>query len=695
MLKAPRIHVDFETRSESDLITLGEHIYASHKSTEPLMLAFGSNRNDIDLIDFFDPFSRSNAPKIPRQIQYAIDNDMVFVAHNARFEQVIWHYICHLKWGWDKPRKWSCTAARARYNGIRASLDGASSDLELQDRKDPFGKEFINTFCKPRKYVGAKKNGIIKQHWAEPHELPLMYAKGKEYCKSDVAAEIGVDEILPELPDIEQRIWELDYQMNIRGVPIDIPMVERAMQYAEYFNEKAFKRFNELIQLRPTQRNKVLEYLQQRDDIENIGDLKSKTLRRLVMTDFPEDVREIIDIRLDTTKASIKKLPKMLSCSNEDHMARGCMLYGGAHTLRWTAKRIQLHNLNRGNAKSQKLVFNLLENDNLWGLGHNGGPLMWQDDANLLFMKPITALAESMRGFIAAPKGKKLTVSDLAQIEARVLPWLAREMPLLEAFKKGRDPYVDFAAKNMYKRPYDDCFGYDSELKRFVLPDFTRPRQIGKSAVLGAGFGLGKDKFVEYCDNSDIFITSEEAALAIGAYREAHPNIVRFWGRAEAAAVMAVENAGQIVELGGTGITLYVEHYDEQLYWLRVKLPSGRCISYFRPKVRIGTKWGRTIKILSYRREWNGGSYREDTYGGKLTENWVQAIARDIIALGAMAAEAAGYPVFLIVHDEVITLCDENFGSAAELSELLCIKDDWITDLPLVAEGKEMVRYGK
>lgn len=718
-----RTHLDFETRSLADLPKVGADAYAQHWSTSPLMLTYGTAPKGVmpvfELIDFFEDERYASSrypaagwdwkvytPPCPAVIRDGVARGDTFVAHNARFEQAIYYHICHLRWGWPMPVRWSCTAARARYYGVRASLDGAASDLEVVVQKDERGKEFINNFCKPRKYKGPKRDGIVKELWYEPHENPEGWRIGKEYCVTDGRAEADVDAILPDLPEFEQAAWDWDFKINTRGVPVDLQSVARAETFADTFTEAAYGIFEVATGLRPTQRDKVLDYLKQREEIEDIGDLRSKTLKRLTLTDFPPDLQEIIQIRLDCSLASTKKLTTMLRCTDRDGRARGVHLYGGAHTMRWSSKRIQVQNMKRGDRDEQERMFAFLANP-CWeapaaGLGQNGSPALaempslpaWVVEAGWRFMRPLRSLSLSMRGFIAAPEGHKIVAADFAQIEARVLAWLARCMWLLQAFRDGQDPYVKFGAEYMYNRKYEDCFEYVNG-KRRVVKDFERPRQISKSAVLGAGFGLGKRKFVEYCDNSDLIISEEEADKTISAYRSAHKEVVALWDRVEQAAILATVNEGQTYGIGGTDVKFYVWRIDNERYWLVCQLPSGRALYYYRPKVQLGEKWGRVVEKLTFRKEWNGKSFRESTYGGKLVENIVQAIARDILCVGGIKADNAGYPVIMLVHDETVTLPTVDFGSHDELCTLMCDQEPWITDLPIKAEGATMMRYGK
>lgn len=725
-MKKLRIHLDFETRSIFDLRSFGADMYAQHFSTSPIMLSIVAPELGVAYVEDFllgnpayhsciYPFAKPGdlnyrmiKPPCPPAILRAIELGFTFVAHNARFEQAIYYHICHLIWGWPWPAKWSCTAARSRYWGIRASLEGAASDLEVIHQKNEAGKDFIKNYCCPRKYKGAKKNGIITELWYEPQQAPEGWQIGLQYCLEDSYAEKDIDDVLPDLPPFEQAIWDLDFKLNTRGLPIDIPSVRNAIKFSEYFTEAAFKRFDEITSLRPTQRDKVLEYINQREEIDALGDLRSKTLKRIVLDDLPADLREVIAIRLNTSRASNKKLFKMLNCAAPDHFIRGGHLYGGAHTMRWSHKLVQTGNMIRPDPDApQDYMFDFLT-DPVWReqVGHNGGPPIdelpqqapWVAEAGLRFMNPLTYLATSMRGFIRAPDGKKLVAGDYAQIEARVLAWLARCHWLLDAFRSKDDVYCRFAGTHMYARDYASYFEYRDGI-RYVRKIYKRERQVAKSAVLGCGYGLGSRKFVEYCDNSDLIITQEESDSTIRAYREAHPEIADrdfgLWSRVEKCCILAVANEGGVVELANTGVTFHVHRLDTERYWLVCTLPSGRHVAYYRPKVRLGTKWGRTVEILSFRTEWNSKSYREDTYGGKLVENLVQAIARDVCAVGALNVEAAGYPVIGLVHDEVISLPDIDFGSHQHLCEQMVALPAWITDLPVEAEGATMIRYGK
>lgn len=689
-----RIHIDFETRSKVDLRTRGSTIYAQDPETEPLMLAVicGATEGIADFI--LDPKYQGQKP-IPEILRHALENDYTFVAHNARFEQDIWYWICHQRWGWPMPRHWSCTAARAAYWGLRRSLEGAGSDLELPIQKQSeAGKSFINTFCVPRKYKGAKKNGIITQLWAEPEDMPEAWQSGLRYCLDDARTEALIDTMLPDLPEFEQSVWELDFKINTHGVPIDVNSVGKAIHFSDHYTESAVQRFNALTSLNPTQRDRVLEYLNQREELEKLPNLRTKTLSRIVQDSLPEDLRDIINIRLDAARASVKKLEAMRVNTSDDGFARGLFVYYGAHTGRASAKRVQPHNFIRGSKTYSEVMFQYL-NGNSWygGIGDSGLPV-WVESADMIFPRPLKALAQSMRGFIKAPAGKTIVSGDYSQIEARVLAWLACCHSLLDSYRAGEDTYVRFAADHMYRRSYADYFGPSGK----VLPHFEDERQRAKSAVLGCGFGLGKDGFREYCDNMDIIITEYEAEFTIRAYRNAYPEISDYqhglWARTNWCAINAVRHEGERFILWGTEITFRVHRLDTERWWLLIELPSKRHIAYYRPKIDKVNQWGH--QVLSFRSEWMGKSYREETFGGRITENIVQAVARDICMQGALNAQNAGYPIFGTVHDEILALPETTqLPSMRPLKECLLDLPDAYAGLPLDAEVKQFERYRK
>jgi DNA polymerase len=409
---------------------------------------------------------------------------------------------------------------------------------------------------------------------------------------------------------------------------------------------------------------------------------------------LPADIRDVINIRLDCSRASVKKLQSMVDNTSPDGFARGLFLYYGAHTGRWSGKRLQPQNFIRGSTAHADVMFRFLDGAS-WhgGINDNGIPI-WVDSADMLFPRPLKSLAQSMRGFIKAPGDNFILSGDYAQIEARVLAWLANCETLLRAYAAGEDVYVRFAADNMYRRHYGEYFGLDGH----ILPGLADERQRAKSAVLGCGFQLAAKGFQAYCDALDIVISLEEAEFIVAAYRNAYPEIADYrtglWARANWCAIQAVQHEGERVTLWGTEITYHVHRLDKERYWLLCTLPSGRHIAYYRPKADDYNRWGQPM--LTFRNEWHGRTQREDTYGGKLVENIVQAVARDICAIGAMNCAKAGFDLTALIHDEIVAIhpANDNYAKSVFRNCLLDVPA-WCKGLPLDADVKAMRRYSK
>ena len=238
---------------------------------------------------------------------------------------------------------------------------------------------------------------------------------GKQYCLVDVKAEMEIDAILPDLPAFEQTVWELDFNLNTHGMPIDVDAVAKAIHFSDHYTQSAVQRFNDITSINPTQRDKVLEYINQREEMDKLPNLQSKTLGRIrCRLTYLADLQDVINIRLDCSRAeSVKKLQSMVDNTSFDGMARGLFLYYGAHTGRWSGKRLQPHNFIRGKATAADIMFRFLEG-NSWNGGLNDNHLpVWIDSADMLFPRPLKTLSQSMRGFIKAPDGKYIVSGEL------------------------------------------------------------------------------------------------------------------------------------------------------------------------------------------------------------------------------------------------------------------------------------------
>lgn len=700
----PSIHIDYETFSDVNLLTCGSTVYAAR--AVPLLLAVKYEDQKTEVFDYSDNFNQGiddwgdfdpdYAPACPDIIKKAVKDNWYFCKHNWMFEFDIFGRSPALKhWPKYSIENMVCTQAKARYWGIPDSLEKAGRVLNLSTQKDKEGSRLIRKFCIPQT-AGRGKKAQKYIRTIDPRDPDWI--RFKSYNRDDVETEYLIDEALPDIPAKWMRFFHCDARMNVRGVPVDMESVERAVVYYDFFYKKLDKRFKELTGgLAPTQVAKIKEHLETQENLD-MENLQSATIRDTLLEDISDEAKEVLEIRQIAAQASVKKLTAFRNRTLRSTMRTyHAFLWYGAHTSRWAGKGVQFQNFPRGVKKALRQVaafFKWLERMAPMKAG--------LAIAELVYDNPIQVLSAALRGFVKAPKGKKFVVFDYSQIELRILAWLAGETALLDQIRQGLDPYIMFAALHMYNVPPES------------LTKESLERQIAKSALLGAQYQIWVDAFILYCKSTaGIKITVEQALLAITAYREANQNIVQFWKDLEKAFIFAVESRTE-AHLNNLRLKFEV-HNDRE--WLRVYLPSGHPLSYFEPQVRVretehpkldfdgnptfdaeGNQifYTKRKKVFSYLTEFNGHTTREYSYGGKMAQNVTEGVLADIMNEGLLIAERHGYLPVMTVHDEGVTEVDEDFGSAEELERLVCEElPDCYEGLPVSAEGFECVRYRK
>lgn len=646
------IHHDCETYSTLDLKVVGAYRYAEDPSTEVLIWCYALGDGTVRT---WLPWKHR---AMPPELVAAARRGNLFCAHNAMFERAIWEGVLRRNHGAPptRPEQWVCTAVLAAQAALPRKLEGAGAAIGVKNQKDTENGKLTKVFCQPRKPTKADPSTRVL-----PTDRPDDFNRFITYCQQDVRSERDLHNRLPPLPDHEQKLYALDLTINERGLPIDIPFVQKARPIVMQLGGWATQRSLEITGgIKPTQVAKLRQWVF--DQGLEVNNLQRATLEpHLVDPKVPAHVRELLDIRLEAGIVSTKKFDAMLRvCSPADHRARGTILFYGAHTGRWSGKLIQPHNFKRGTLKphEQEHVYIALE--------HGDAELLLR-----LWDNPITAVSMCMRGFIKAPDGRTLYVVDYTAIEARVLAWLAGEAWLLAAFAKGLDVYKLMAAKL-----------YATTIEAVT----SEQRRIAKNLVLGCGYQLGAKNFVAYCARAGVYVTEEFSSKAVGSYRAENKMIVRSWYDCERAAIAAVQD--------GKPVRWSCVTFAVQDRWLTIRLPSGRCLYYLDPKVSVVMAFDKPKLQLTFREEYNGQMYRNSTYGGKLIENIVQAIARDLLANGMLQAEEHGYPIVGTVHDEIINENDGH-GSIKEFEHVVCKLPAWAKGVPMGAEGFETVRYRK
>lgn len=683
------VHLDFETRSRADLRKCGATLYAEHDSTEVMCIVFAEDDDPPVLITEND--LRHWTPACERLKRLAQDPSVIFVAHNAAFEQAIWRAIMVKRWGMPVlgiPR-WKCTMAKAYAAGLPGSLEDAGKVMRLPIQKDVEGRAIMLRLAKPR------RNGDFWYYEDDPATFERLY----DYCKGDVLSERMLDKRIRDLLPLEQMMWQIDQRMNQQGLHVDLTMVERAIELSAIHKTAVKKECNDITGgIAPTQRKLLLSWLQRAGIA--VGNTRKATVKMLMDSGkLPEDIREALRLVGEANKTSVAKYTKMLAMSAVVSIGVGLMRdqlqFHAAHTGRWGGRGAQIQNLPRPWMDVKTCA------KSIKSLGYESFSLLYDD--------VLGALSSTLRGAIIASPGKRLLVADLSQMESRVIAWLAGQQNVLDLYERGEDLYCKAAS---------DIFGYhvpapvDGEHYEFKME-----RQVGKVAVLALGYGGGINAFAKMCEAYDIDLmpvffplwgsaTQKEKDNAQRAYefyikrakepvnkriafvadlikqrwRIANGRIAKYWYETEQCIIKAIETK-KPVQCGK------VTWFTSDIF-LYCKLPSGRFMSYPYPKI-TETKGGK--KSISY----HSARYnRITTYGGKLVENITQAVQRDILRDAIIRLEEK-YPVAFHIHDEVVAEVAMGEGSLEEFVNIMKFKPSWAFGIPIDAKGWESRRYGK
>lgn len=633
-----RVYLDFETYSEKDLKSVGAYRYAEDPSTEILLVGFAIGDQAVQVVEPSDPLLES--------LFNAIENGATIVAHNAPFERLIWNHVGpKLSWPIVQDKQWNCTAARGRALGLPGSLEDMAIALKLMKQKNKAGSALITKYCKPSK-AGRRD---IKEHRDD-------YIAFKQYCGDDVDVTRELDTKLPELITWERQIFLHDLIVNDRGIPVDVPLLHKSAKIIadleSHFENESLK----VAGVRATQRDKVIEWLGQHGLV--LDNLQAKTVEdAMLLPDLDPIVKEFLELRYESSRIGTKKNKKMLELVCSDGTIKGSFLYHSATTGRYGAKGVQVQNFGKADSDAmQEKVLHIIDT---------------ADAETFLkeFPRPLTAISKCMRGFIKAPQGNKFLIADYSSIEARVLAWLAEETFLLEAYIEGEDVYKKMAA-SIYGCTIEEVD--------------THKRFFGKQVILGAGYSMGPKRFRDRCKDFGVIIPASEATRIIDLYRESVPKIAHYWKRVDLAAIKAV-STGQAIKAGKCVFRIEKD-------FLKIDLPSGRSLSFYEPRI-IQSDWG-TPKV-EFTGFFNGKAVAEGLYGGLITQNICQAVARDLLCNGMLVSEDNGYPVVLHCHDESVSIVENGIGSIGDYMDQLCRLPDWAEGLPLAAEGEEAPRYKK
>jgi DNA polymerase len=685
---ALRVNIDVETKSTVDLRKTSAKIYARDPSTDIILVRY-CRESEPDKVGewlcYRDP--------MPLDLRaYMDDEEITLVAHNAGFEIAILNSP-HLRAKYRIPataiERWDDTAARAARMAIPRSLDGSAKALELPVKKDIEGSRIMMQLCKPRAWTEDDE-----PVWWTPEDSPDKYEKLSDYCATDVKVGALLSKATRPLTASELAIWRMTEEINETGLYVDWRFAEAAARVAKIYRNLldsqmaivtggAVQGAGKVTQLKEwcAARGYMVQDAVADDKI--ILD-KGAIATLLARTDLPDDVRAALTIRRDAAKSSVAKYEAILNrVDRETSRVRDTIVYHGASTGRWAGSGIQPQNFPRAVVKDWEAtaadVYKLDKGTmDFEEFEAKHGPVM-------------DVLSKMLRGTITAPKGSALIFPDYAAIEARGVAWLAGASKLVNLFAAGGKVYEEFAAENLSPPGTTAADILKDSLERF----------LAKTAILGAGYGMGSKKFVSTTTAQGADVTDEDGVRAINAYRTAYPEIPALWKGLENAAIAAVMNPGVEHTYQGNPNAPKVTYLSKG-GWLLCKLPSGRLLFYKKPRiVQIASPFGPRMALEysaqnAVTKKWE----RETTWGGKLTENVVQAVCRDLIALAMLRVKDAGYLLVGTVHDEIIAEVphdDEGVikGIKARIIEIICQKPAWAKGFPIAAEAGHGKRYGK
>lgn len=587
-MKRKFLVLDYETRSKVDLKKLGGYEYANHKSTKILCAAWACGTRDTlqnSRVLSWSPAIPETKSNLSKLVTHLNDPQTIVVAHNAFFEKCITDFVLtrYAKVNPLPSERMVCTASLAAALALPRDLAGAGSVLGLPVQKDKEGHRVMLKMCKPRKPT--------KNNPAEWHNSKSDLMKVIDYCIDDIRTEVLLFLKLPMLTKVERLVWLLDQKINFRGVPVDRDLITIALQMVSVEMEALQAEVNMLTNGQLYSAGQVKAAI---DWLETEGvtlrNLQSKTVDKAIESGIATGkAKRFLEIRQAVSKSSTKKYEAMELRSRTDGRVRDTLMYHGASTGRWSGRGIQVQNLPRGTIKDTDTAANdILEGD--------------IDLLRILYGDPMQVFSSCIRSAIVPTKGKALFSADYSAIECRVLFWLADHFEGVEAFRAGVDQYVHMALDIFSLRLLDDC-----------EPD---QRFVGKQAVLGCGYQMGPDRFMEQCASFGQPVSKTLAKAAVDAYRAKHWPVPKFWALIEKVAMAAIRNPGKVYTF--KRMMWYVKGR-----FLCCKLPSGRLLRYCDPKIKmVIPKWGGEVKIPkivymgvdSTTKKWT----QQGTYGGKL-----------------------------------------------------------------------------
>ena len=648
-----KLNIDLETYSDIPIQKAGAQRYIASPNFEILLFGFSFDGSPVTVVDF------AQGETLPKWVQEALlDPICIKKAWNAPFE---WGCLSKYIGKPLPPEQWRCSMFHSLYAGYPASLDAAGRALGLEEdkRKLYTGKALIRYFCVP--CAPTKTNGMRTRNY--PHHDPAKWKLFKEYCGRDVVTEMTIDTRLSNIaiPEFVQKEWETDLIINSRGVAVDMNMVSGALEIGATVKNNLMTEAVQISKLDNPNSIKQLSSWLEEETGEEIASLNKDTVSRmLAKEDNSAEVTRMLEIRQELGKTSTKKYDAIETAVCPDGRVRGLLqFYGANRTGRWAGRLVQVQNLPRTYTEPLELAREVVKKRSVGAL-------------KCIYGSVSDTLSQLIRTAFIAPQGKVLIDADFSAIEARVISWLAKEEWRLDVFRTHG---------KIYEASASQMFGVPFELISKGNPEYAL-RQKGKVAELALGY-QGSSGALIAMDALDMGIPEEDLPDIVKRWREANKRIRDLWYAMDAAAVQVISQGGSVA----VNNILLSREYDADLGvdFLTVRLPSGRKLYYNSPGLGVN-QWGNpsiTYMGINDKNKWA----RIETYGGKLVENCVQAIARDCLAQAIEHLEENGYKVIFHIHDEVVIESDAETASLDDVVEIMSRPIPWAPDLPLGADG--------
>jgi DNA polymerase len=653
------LHIDIETYSSEEIRIAGIYKYTESIDFEIILVAYAFDHGEVKIVDLLQ------GEKLPAEfIEALTDPTVKKCAHNAAFERQAFKQA-----GYYTPAsEWYCSLIKAAYCGWPLSLEDVSKAMKLEEKgKASTGTALINYFCKPCK--PTKVNTGRTRNFPTHH--PEKWEEFKKYCIQDVEAEREVAARLSNhrIPDTERANYILDQQINDRGVLIDVQMARNAFEMNNTQTAMLKSEMERLTGLEnpnsPAQLQKWLSNAIGRE----ITTVAKDAINSLMEETGPGLVSDVLDLRKQSSKTSVKKYASMLNCACEDGRGRGLFqFYGAMRTGRWAGRIVQLQNLPKNFIETLDVAKSVVSSGDL-------------DLLSTLYNNPSSVLSQLIRTAFIASNKSIFAVSDFSSIEARVIAWLSGEQWRLKVFESHGKIY-EASASLMFGVPIEHVTKTSDYRAKGKIAELALGYQ-GSTGAIARMLDQGEGNYEGEKEPSKVLDLSEsEMKIIVNKWRKANPAICQLWKDVEACAKNVLRHKKKMT----SRIKGLVFEYDGEA--LTIKLPSGRKLFYQNPSFTINKFKSESIRYKGMDQETKQWGY-VDTYGGKLVENIVQAIARDLLAEAMLRLDASGYKIVMHVHDEAV--CEimnvDPEKHLKKICDIMSIVPVWAKGLPLGADG--------